>query len=382
MKDIFERMNNVLRHLEVLHEVFVNEENFNAEEKPDYKIYKQNEEELRKLLDRLNFNNQLYGRKGRQMILADLIEYIFLGRGYYSIQSTKDKENFVKAILHFVNLLMCYEAMTISNNLRKKVLERLGQEIPEIKDEEHYDNLKDFPGAVGLKKGESPAPQYIDKYFDSMLPKTAGGLWHELLVYIFLLRNNFGYIISLLLSQRLMGFDDSILPPDFLIITHEKRIYGIEVGRKKEIQSGSFSLQTAIPTASIDTENSRVSDRCPICKRWIPFCDFVIENYSNFKREITKSEIRCLEQCDKYSKEEITAGKCPYTKYSRNKAETLEYAQHQYANKLHYHYKCVLEGVPGEVRKKIVDAKDTIALKTHYPYYSGLEELMKEKDRV
>ena len=108
MKDIFERMSNVLRHLEVLHEVFVNEENFKTEEKTDYKIYKQNQEELRKLLDRLDFNSQLYGKKGRQMILADLIEYIFLGRGYYSIQSTKDKENFVKAILHFVNLLGNY----------------------------------------------------------------------------------------------------------------------------------------------------------------------------------------------------------------------------------------------------------------------------------
>ncbi len=379
MKHIFEKMSNVLRHLEVLHEVFVNEENFKTEEKTDYKIYKQNQEELRKLLDGLDFNSQLYGKKGRQMILADLIEYIFLGRGYYSIQSTEDKENFVKAILYFVNLLMCYEAMTISNNLRKKVLERLGQEIPEIKDEESYGDLKDFPGVVGIKRGEPPAPQYLDKYFDSMLPKTAGGLWHELLVYVFLLRNNFGYIIPLLLSQRLMGFDDSIVPPDFLIITYEKRIYGIEVGRKKEIQSGSFSLQTAIPTASVDTENSRVSDRCPICKRWIPFCDFVIENYSNFKQKIMKSEIRCLEQCEKYSREEITAGKCPYTKYSRNKAETLEYAQHQYANKLHYHYQCVLERVPEEVRKRIVEAKDTIALKTHYPYYSGLEELMKEK---
>ncbi|HDY68883.1 MAG TPA: hypothetical protein ENH85_13970 [Candidatus Scalindua sp.] len=382
MKDIFERMSNGLRHLEVLHEVFVNEKNFDNEEKTDYKIYKQNQEELRKLLDGLDFNSQLYGKKGRQMILADLIEYIFLGRGYYSIQSTKDKENFVKAILHFVNLLMCYEAMTISNNLRKKVLERLGQEIPEIKKEKYYGDLKDFPGAVGLKRGESPAPQHIDRYFDSLLPKTAGGLWHELLVYVFLLRSNFGYIIPLLLSQRLMGFDDSIVPPDFLIIAYEKRIYGIEVGRGKEAQAGSFSLQTAIPTVSVDTENSRVSDRCPICKRWIPFCDFVIENYSDFRQEIVKSEVRCLEQCRKYSKQEISAGKCPFTKYSRDEAKTLEYTQHQYATKLHYHYRCVLGALSGAVRKRIVEAKDKTALKTHYPYYSGLEKLMRKKDKA
>jgi len=380
MKNIFKRMSYALRHLEVLHEVFINEQNFGSEEKLDYKIYKQNEEELKKLLDRLNFNSQLYGRKGRQMILADLFEYIFLGRGYYSIRSTRDKEYFIKAILHFVNLLMCYEIMTVSISLRKKVLEKLAQEIPEIKDEEYYDELKNFPKAVGLKKGESPAPSHIDNYFDSMLPKTAGGLWHELLVYIFLLRNNLGYIIPLLLSQRLMGFENSILPPDFLIITHDKRIYGIEVGRKKEIQSGSFSLQTAIPTASIDTENSRVSDRCPICKKWIPFCEFVIENYSNFHKKITKSEVKCLEECDKYKKEEIAAGVCPYTKYSRNKAPTLEYTQHDYADGLHYHYKCVLANVSGNIRNRIIRAQDTTALKTHYPYYSGLEKLMIERE--
>ena len=108
------------------------------------------------------------------------------------------------------------------------------------------------------------------------------------------LRNDIGYIVPLLLNQRLLGKNDNLVPPDFLIISHDKRIYGVEVGRKKEIQSGSFSLKTAIPTASIDTENSRSSDRCPICKRWIPFCDFVINNYSNFDFKIEKIESRCL----------------------------------------------------------------------------------------
>lgn len=47
MKDIFKSMSNTLKHLEVVHEVFGNEENFGAEEKSDYRIYKQNEEKLR-----------------------------------------------------------------------------------------------------------------------------------------------------------------------------------------------------------------------------------------------------------------------------------------------------------------------------------------------
>lgn len=379
MKDIFKSMSNTLKHLEVVHEVFGNEENFGPKEKSDYRIYKQNEEKLREDLNKLSFDAQLYHEKGRQMILADFLEYIFLGRGYYSMKTREDRENFIKAILHFVNLLMCYEAMTVSSNLRKKFLEKLGEKIGEIKDESHYDELKNFTAAVGLKKEDTDAPPYLDKYFDSMLPKTAGGLWHELLVYIFLLRNNSGYIVPLLLTQRLMSLNGSIVPPDFLIITHDKRIYGIEVGTKKEIQSGSFSLKTAIPTATIDTINSRTSDRCPICKRWIPFCDFIISNYSDTEKEIKKAEIRCLEDCDLYSKEEISAGKCPYTKYSRNKAQTLEYTQHGYAGGLHYHYKCVLENVSEDIKNKMIEANDTVALKTHYPYYSGLEELIKKK---
>lgn len=377
MKDIFERMNNTIKHLETLHKVFADKANFAPQEKMDYDIYKYNEEALTEVLNKLNFGNQLYHEKGRQMILADFIEYIFLGRGYYSLKSKAEKQQFVKAILHFANMLMSYEAMTASDNIRRRFLEKLGKGNPEIGNEQYYTELKDFIGKVGLPQKESDAPKHLNKYFDSLLPKTAGGLWHELLVYIFLLRNDIGYIIPLVLSQRLISKESHIIPPDFLVITSDKSIYGVEVGTKKEIQSGSFSLQTKIPTATIDTENSRVSDRCPICKRWIPFCDFVVNSYSNFDKVITGAEIRCLEECDIYCKEEIAQGKCSYTKYSRNTAATLDYTQHNYANGLHYHYRCVLANVPQKVRQTIINVQDTIALKSHYPYYSGLETLMR-----
>ncbi len=159
MKDIFEKMNKALKHLETLHDIFINEDNFKPEENLDYEIYRQNEEKLKEILNRLDFGSQLYDRKGRQMILADLLEYIFLGRGYYSVKSKEDKENFVRAILHFVNLLMCYEAMTVSDNLREKVLEKLGKENPEIRNEDHYNKLKDFSGTVGLKRENLRLPK-------------------------------------------------------------------------------------------------------------------------------------------------------------------------------------------------------------------------------
>jgi FPC/CPF motif-containing protein YcgG len=138
MNLIYRRVHNALKHVEVLHEVFSNEANFSAEEKLDAQIYKENEEQLRQNLNELNFDEQLYGPNKRQMILADFLEYIFLGRGYYSISKNKkkakaDKGNFIRVILHFVNLLMGYETITASSHLRRKVLERFGDEIAEIK---------------------------------------------------------------------------------------------------------------------------------------------------------------------------------------------------------------------------------------------------------
>jgi len=380
MDELYNNLECSIEHLRSLHQTFLSRGKYSDREKQDYQLYRENLEKFSRIISELEIEKQLYGQKGRQMILADMLEYIFLGRGYYSIKTFEDKQNFSKSILYFVNLLMFYESMTSSDSIRKKVLTRLKKTVPQIKEEELFQELIDFQGSVGLKRGVSEAPEYLNDYFDTLLPKTAGGLWHELLVFIFLLRNDIGYIIPLLLNQRLLGLNDNLVPPDFLIISHDKRIYGVEVGRKKEIQSGSFSLKTSIPTASIDTENSRSSDRCPICKRWIPFCDYVINNYSNFEYDFERTEVRCLEECTLFeNKENIKNGACPYTKYSRNPAKTLEYANHKFATGLHYHYQCVLNSVNQSTKKKIIAANDTIALKTHYPYYAGLDDLMKEK---
>jgi len=379
MDRIFEKLKYAVKHLEILHGVFKNSENFSENESFDRDVYLENSEKLARVVGELSLDKQLYDQKGRQMILADLIEYIFLGRGYYSMQTKSDRQNFVRLILYLVNLLMSYETITASGNLRQRFLNQLNAQIPEVGSEERFNELLAHTGTVGLPASESDAPKHLDKYFDSILPKTAGGLWHELLVFIFMLRNNLGYIVPLLLTQRLMSLERYIIPPDFLIITHDKRIYGVEVGLKKQIQSGAFSLQTSIPTATIDTINSRVSDRCPICHRWIHFCDFVINRYSDLDCEIpiNKSEVRCLEgECTLYSCEEIAAGACPYTKYSRNPAQTREYACHEFANSYHYHYQCVLKNVTEETKRTIIEAKDSVALKTHYPFYTGLEELM------
>lgn len=378
MQELLKELNNAKKHLKVLDIVFSDQNSYGSSERVAFETYTHNKSELIDALSELEIPSQIYGLDGRQMMLADLLEYIFLGRGYYSINSSslEERQLFVKAILRFVNMLMSYEILTNSDKMRRIFMQQLAAKVKGVKEEDDFDELLKFKGLVGLPPKTTEAPSYLNNYFDTLLPKTAGGLWHELLVFAFMLRENFGYIVPLLLVQRLYSRNDYIIPPDFLIITHTKDIYGIEVGRKKEIQSGSFSIKTNIPTASLDTENSRVSDRCPICHNWIPFCDHVINNYCDFSKDIARAEVRCLQECKTYTPERVSSGECKYTKYSRSRTKKMN---HDYTNNLHYHYKCVLDNLPKDKRKQVIEAQDSVALKTHYPYYSGLEALKRNK---
>ncbi len=380
MDKMLTRVEMSLAHLRVLHSIFSNQSNFTENDVADFALYKENEEKLADALSKLEFESQLYAQKGRQMILADVFEYIFLGRIYYSAKKLEKRPDFIRAILHFCNMLMCYETMTVSPTLREKYLDELKSKVSQVGDEDCFDDLKKHRGTVGL-----PLPKELKKdkkikrlndYFDTLLPKTAGGLWHELIVYIFLLRNDCGYILPLLLSQKLLGHSDYLVPPDFLIITKDKRIYGIEVGMKKEIQSGNFSLRTAIPTAMVDTINSRTSDRCPICKKWITFCPYVIEIYSDLSKPIKQTEISCVEVCNKLKSDDILAGKCPHTKYARNKLTKFPSTHHDFADRRHYHYQCILQKIDEKTKELMVARDEVKALKSHFPYYAGIEYLI------
>lgn len=379
MRYAFENLKKSVEHLKVLHDLFVNEENFNLpEEQNDFDIYQENLNALTDSFNEIKVFEQLYNQQDRQMVLADIIEYILLGRGYYAIGSirsnTHSKQLFIKGVLHFVNLLMSYESITINSNRRNLYLHHLIEKIPEIENEDFFQELIEFENPIGLPGSE--ASMSLSKYFDKLLPKTAGGLWHELIVYVFMLRNDLGFILPLLLHQKIYSLNDHLVPPDFLILTADKRIYGIEVGIKKEIQSGSFSLKTAIPTATLDTINSRNSDRCPTCKKWIGICPFVINNYSNTNYNIENIKVNCLNECTLFSREDIANGSCKYSKYSRKRANTLAHTHHDFSDGKHYHYQCVLNNVDENKRNEIIEAEDGTGIKTHYPYYSGLEELM------
>ncbi|MDQ3750812.1 MAG: DUF616 domain-containing protein [Acidobacteriota bacterium] len=385
MKEIIENLEKSVAHIKALNDFFSDVANYNLpNEQKDFDLYQQNLQGVTDSFIPINLAAELYNPKSRQMILADLFEYALLGRGFYSIGGTKrqnisKKENFAKGILHLVNLLMNYESLTVNTDRRNRFLDFLSSNVEGLDKEDGFDELRNYIGNVGTPN--SNEGKKIGNYFDKLLPKTAGGLWHELLVYIFILRHDLGFVLPLLLHQKIYSKLDHLVPPDFLLLTKDKRVFGIEVGRKKEIQSGTFSLKTAIPTASLDTENSRNSDRCPICLKWINFCPYVIEKFSNFSEEISrKCEVKCVRECTVFSEEQIINGECKFSKYARNKAQTMLHTHHIYSNNYHYHYSCVLEKVDENKRQEIIAGRDVAAIKTHMPYYSGLEELEKYND--
>jgi len=239
----YENVIKSINHLRELHKTFLIKDNYSSEK--DFEVYLENTKKLAKLFSQpeVEIYKQLYREKSRQMILADILEYILLSRGLFFLTdgTTKHekkqlkKKLFIKSILYFVNLLMSYESMTVDDKIRKRFLENLAKSIPELKKESKYEELLNFKGKVGLTQKESDASEDLNKYFDSILPKTAGGLWHELLVFIFLIRYDLGYVVPLLLSQKFISANSVLVPPDFLIITKDKDVYGIEVGIKKEI---------------------------------------------------------------------------------------------------------------------------------------------------
>ena len=397
MKKVFGKAIDSIKHLEVLHKVFLGKKNYG--DKNDHLLYVENLKRVSEISEEINFYKELYSETNRQMKLADIIEYIFFSRGIFSLINGKNqliKNNipkFIELVLRFVNLLMLYEIMTVDTKIRKVFLNDLKKKIKDIVEEEEFDKLLRWNKWVGLKGKDNPqnAPS---SYFDSILPKTVGGLWHEMLVYVFILRFDIGYIFPLLLHQKIISLNEKLSPPD-LVILHKPRnnYYGIEIGALKERQSGGFMVPSGIPVIPLDTKNCRISDRCPGCKKWIGICSKVIEDFSNPDCKITRPEIRCLYDCDKYTLKEKIDGNCSYMKYYNK------------SNNRHYHYKCVIKNEKSRIISDIkakhhIEKKDFIKmlkdrkiknlscdvdsfrskkinyLKTHYLWYSELSKLI------
>jgi hypothetical protein len=283
MRKALERLVQSAIHLEAI-------DGFFADNVPEYA---QQEHQLQKL-GRFyeEFARELYaggrkegrpdsgGRFHRGLILADLVTYTVFGRGFYVATASKEHRSvFTQIVLRIVNKLLIQENISTDPKLRRRLLKtvaslRLTNFFEDDEQKKKFDELKKFSGPIIWNE----IGKEFYKSMDSHLPKSRG-LAIEFLVYLYLIQRNFGFIIPLLLHQRLLTSVDKIAPPDFLVLKPDGRCFGVEVGFLKEGQSTEFVTRTSLPTVVAELDSDQPF-RCPECRKWITYCDRVIEDYS------------------------------------------------------------------------------------------------------
>ncbi len=401
--DIFlNSLKKAIIHLETVDKVF------SEGEYPEKEIYLKIKDDLNALNTKLPFNKfseELYvgGKKrnssnnqgyARQMILSDVIEYIINGRGYfYAIRNKEAMKIYFRIILDIINQLMIFDSIVVETEIREKLLEDLKNNIGDdfFKEDDRKNEhkallLHNAPIGLPLRNLEvntevlkelglteadkEKAIKKLEEYYDSILPKTAGGLWGELIVYLYILRNNLGFVFPLLLNQRLLTGETKVYlkPPDLLLLPYgQQTFYGIEVGGGKEVQSGNFSIITGLPTAT--KANMDNPKRCCICGKWMLFCPRVVEDYSDIDKKIENIQkpIKCLNDCGLfYTKEQILEGNCPYAMHKGGNPEN--YVMKMKGDTYHFHLKCLRADPRGS---QDISENNIVA---YYPYVKGLEE--------
>ena len=393
-----------VKHLQIIDEVF------STSDYPEKDIYNEIKREIKTTNLNINsnkFSEELYvgGKKrnsssnqgyARQMILSDMLEYIVNGRGYfYAVRNKQAMKNYIKIIIDLINQLMIIDSIVVEVTIRKKLLEKFQEDLGEefFKDDDRKKEheallLHEYPigfplenpqvsaevlEKLGLNESQKDkAIGILETYYDSLLPKTAGGLWGELIVYLYLLRKNLGFVFPLVLNQRLITGDSKVYlkPPDFLLLPFGKEIfYGIEVGGGKEMQSGTFSITTGIPTATkVNMDNPK---RCCICGKWMLFCPQIVEDYSDTDKQIEnfKKPIKCINECRKFTPDQILSGACSYAMHKGGKPTT--HVMKMKGDVYHFHLKCLMQDEAG--RNDISESK----IVSYYPYVGGLEEFEK-----
>ena len=356
------------------------------------KVFSENHEEYQRIETILNSNEfkpiyteisrELYAggkqpsgnlKLARQMILGDVIEYIFTGRAYYyAVKSDENFKNFLKIVLYSVNQLLIFDSITVNREIRKLYIEKLEEEIDRNL---LYEKPEDVVIANDLKESNTVLKDdnwgRFDYFIDSILPKTLG-CPKELIVFAELLRTKKGIIIPLLLIQRLFGDKNPIAPPDFLLAKSNKEIYGIEVGYAKEVQSREFSIRTSIPTFAVDLENN-MHNRCPKCGEIILYCDHVIDAYSNgtLNEHLDENSGRYLcNGCPSFDN-----GNCKFSNYYGKWKGTEFNGKVSEQKPRHYHARCVKDETYDYKRRETNISDHSNEFFAQLPQIQGLENL-------
>ncbi len=342
MKTVLEKLGTSVDHLKCLDEIF----------RENNALYLRIENTITATLgdDFGDIARELYAggkaRSGlhRQMILGDIIEYIFSGRAYYyAAKSEENFRRFATLVLYSVNQLLLFDTITVDPQIRRAYIEKLEEVIPP---EQLYEKDGDRELAQELKRSDvvisQDACEPYDAFVDSLLPKTLGAP-KELVVFLELIRLNKGLVIPLLLIQRLFGDGKAIAPPDFLLLKRNREIFGLELGYSKEGQSREFSVRTSIPTFGVDLAN-HMHNRCPKCGENILYCDTVIQKYADGSLWTSLSpdgKFRCDATCQNFN------GRfCTFANYYGKYAGDCFYGAQKPGDDrkdMHYHAQCVID---------------------------------------
>jgi len=361
MRDIILRLKTLIKHLELIDDFFYEHEN----------TYREFSDKISHLPHYENILDLVYiGKKGRQMMLADLLSYVVLSRGITWL-GIKDRSECIRFLLYISNLVLAQEHLTQSMylDLRRKFMEYLeetmikeGLEELFFADDEvkrAYEETKRLNKDL-IYKGSTRKHYYV---LDSLMIKPVG-LAVELITYAHLLRFCKGYVLPLGLHQRIFSKNDYVIPPNYLVILSDGRVFGVEVKQAAKAPEHIFQFmaKTGIPVllASIPNE---IPLRCLKCRKWILFCEKAINELASYDKPISyyrsrKWKISCID-CE-YFKD----GSCKYVIYYGKTSDVNE--------NRHYHYHCVIgdtivrESVGENPRKRLL---------MYIPHVNGLEEL-------
>jgi hypothetical protein len=318
-----------------------------------------------------DFLNTLYqGQVGRQMVLGDLFEYMVTGRGYWLATQTTDKfKDYIRIMLYLVNLLLIQESVfSFRASERRQVMQALAEaQIEGFFDSPFeqvaYQQLQDFEGRIEVRG----LTRELYKTMDTLTPKPLG-VAIELIVYIYLLNRHTGYVVPLLLSQRLFGGRITVAPPDYLVLQGNGHLLGVEVGggmgqyslREGKIdQANLFIQETGIPVITAGVPHIY---RCETCECWLTFCNEIVERTAN--GEAGQEKLSCLE-CPTYDE-----GRCPDIIYYGQVAPNGERRRH------HYHHFITDEYVR-DTGLRTSEARHTKLLQ-YFPVVKGLEVLPRQ----
>lgn len=364
MKRVFDRLGQAVIHLKTIEDFFIKK----------VPAYARNEARLEKLGRFYNeFARELYagGRKEgrfengnrfhRGMILSDLLTYTVFGRGYYILTASEDhRKAFAEIVMRISNKLLIQENISTDPKLRKGLINALlSQNLQNFfENDEQKEKLKQLRGyndhIIWGREGKK-----FYKVMDSLLPKSRG-LTIEFLIYLYLINRRFGFVIPLLLHQRLITKSKSIAPPDFLVLKDDGRIFGIEVGSFKEGQNTNFVTTTSIPIVTAELDHDQPF-RCPECQQWITYCDHVVETYSE----------------GKWTQKPFLCGDCKY--FNKGKCEDIIFygeLTELEKGRRRYHYRCVKKRPT--VKKLSANNRLEKNLKVWYPTASIIDTLSDE----